>query len=77
MLWGSLSAVVLGAISAAAAGAPSNIPEDMVDKVRHTSTSRAHACRADRIRGTTSVPTRSTFLTSTATCRTDGELDWR
>lgn len=69
MLWGSLATAVLGATAVAAAGAPSNIPEDMVDKVR-TPPPRVLwlTCR-----GITSAPTRCTFLTSTATCRTDGE----
>lgn len=43
MLWGSLTVAALGASAVAAAGAPSNIPEDMVDKVRP----RLHRTRAD------------------------------
>lgn len=69
MLWGSLATAVLGATAVAAAGAPSNIPEDMVDKVR-TPPPRVLWLTCREI---ISAPTRCTFPTSTATCRIDGE----
>lgn len=76
MLWGSLALAALGAVSSVhAAGALSNIPEDMVDKVRWRSSTLHERVRySDHRRGITSGRTRCTCPTWTATFRTDGML---